>query len=152
MRRTILVMAATSLLMGCESASDHMANVRAAQEQGDKVTVGKVQREIRVGMASSDVVQALGSPNMVTTDEKRRESWVYDKISTESVYSTSSGGTNVLVLGTKMIANALLGGVGGGNVDKTAGAGSTTQRTLTIIVKFDETAKVRDFAYHSSSF
>ena len=33
-----------------------------------------------------------------------------------------------------------------------AGAASTTQRTLTVIVKFDENSKVRDFAYRSSSF
>jgi hypothetical protein len=29
---------------------------------------------------------------------------------------------------------------------------SSTQRTLTIIVKFDENNRVRDFAYRSSAF
>jgi hypothetical protein len=36
---------------------------------------------------------------MVTTDEERRETWVYDKISTETVVSTSSGGVGSLILG-----------------------------------------------------
>jgi hypothetical protein len=33
-----------------------------------------------------------------------------------------------------------------------AGASSSTQRTLTIVIKFDEGNKVRDFAYRQSSF
>ena len=31
-------------------------------------------------------------------------------------------------------------------------ASSTSQRTLTVIIKFDEEKKVRDFAYHTSRF
>ncbi len=88
-------------------------------------------------MTNADVVGALGSPNMVTTDEARREVWVYDKIFTETVSSGSSGGFNAIIFG----------GYSSG-----AGAASTTQRTLTVIVKFDENSKVRDFAYRSSSF
>ena len=94
-------------------------------------------REIRVGMSGADVVASLGSPNMVTTDERRRETWVYDKISTETVYSSSSGGVNAL----------FLAGVSG-----RAGAAQTTQKTLTIIIKYDEASQVRDFSYRSSSF
>jgi outer membrane protein assembly factor BamE (lipoprotein component of BamABCDE complex) len=134
-------------LTGCQSASQHAADVRAGQE-GDRLTVGKVQREIRVGMTSADVVGVLGSPNMVTTDEKRRENWVYDKISTETVYSGSSDGVSALILG----GSGSVGGVGAAGVSGSAGARSTSQRTLTVIIKFDERGLVRDFAYRSSSF
>jgi outer membrane protein assembly factor BamE (lipoprotein component of BamABCDE complex) len=146
----LLVVVATALL-GCQSPAEHAAAVRQAQD-GDKLTVGTVQREIKVGMSSTDVVQVLGAPNMVTTDEQRRESWVYDKISTESVYSTSSGGVNALVLGGGIVGSALLGGATGGNYQSSAGAGSTSQRTLTIIIKYDGSGLVRDFSYRSSSF
>jgi hypothetical protein len=84
----------------------------------------------------------------VTTDEERREAWVYDKFATESAYSTSSGGVSILVLG--LIGDALAGG--NPSSRNTTGATSKTQRTLTIIIKFDKSKKVRDFAYHSSSF
>ena len=140
------------LISGCQSASYHAADVRAGQDANDRLTVGTVQREIREGMSSADVVAALGSPNMVTTDDQRRETWVYDKISTETVYSHSSGGVNALVLGGGVAGTTLLGGGVGGNVNRSAGAQSTSQRTLTIIVKFDHNSKVRDFAYRSSSF
>ncbi len=130
------------LLTSCVTAQDHRADV--SNQDKDRLTVAAAQREIRKGMSSADVVGVLGSPNMVTTDENRRESWVYDKISTEKVYSTSSGGLG-LIFG---------GGAGllGGGMSSGSGAASTTQRTLTIIVKFDEAGKVRDYAYRSSSF
>jgi outer membrane protein assembly factor BamE (lipoprotein component of BamABCDE complex) len=137
----LVVIAVSALLAGC--ASMHAADVQKARET-DKLTVGTVQREIRVGMSGAQVVEALGSPNMVTTDDARREVWVYDRISTESVYSSS----------TALILGILTGGSGGGGGlgGQSAGASSTTQKSLTVIIKFDEQKKVRDFAYRSSTF
>lgn len=118
---------------GCMAGS-HRAAV--SNEDKGSLTVGTVQREIKVGMTNAEVVDVLGAPNIVTTDEQRRENWVYDKISTEKAYSNSSGYGTLL----------LIGGEG------SSGASSTTQKTLTIIIKFDENGKVRDFAYHASKF
>ena len=138
------------LALGCVPVSKHRAAVR--DDASDRLTVGKVQREIRVGMTNAEVVEVLGSPNMVTTDEKRREVWVYDKIATEHAYSTSSGGISALILGGLAGGDGIGGGGIGPSYSRGTGAGSTTQRTLTIIVKFDEHNKVRDFAYRQSSF
>ncbi|MBW1700214.1 MAG: hypothetical protein JRH18_23795 [Deltaproteobacteria bacterium] len=138
------------LLSSCMSAVEHRQAVRA--DEKDRITAGKVQREIRIGMTSADVVEVLGSPNIVSTDEKRREVWVYDKIATEHVYSTTSGGVSALILA----GFAGVGAAGGGGLlpglSRSAGAFSTTQRTLTIIIKFDEENRVRDFAYRQSAF
>lgn len=87
-------------------------------------------------MTNAEVAEVLGSPNVVTTDEQRREVWVYDKIATEATVSSSQGGIGILILG----------------VVGSLGAASTSQRTLTVIVKFDDKSKVRDFAYHTSRF
>ena len=122
------------LSSGCMTAQQHQAAVSGSDK--NRLTAGVVQREIRVGMSGDEVVSALGSPNIVTTDEKRRESWVYDRFATETVHSSSSGGVNVLIFG----------------VSQGAGAASTTQRTLTVVIKFDESKRVRDFAYRQSSF
>jgi outer membrane protein assembly factor BamE (lipoprotein component of BamABCDE complex) len=129
-----LVFALSSvLLLGCQTAQKHSADVNQA---GDRLTLGKVQKEIRVGMTGAEVAEVMGSPNVVSTDEQRREVWIYDKISTTTAYSRSEGGATILVLGA----------------GAAAGAQSTSQRTLTVIIKFDENKKVRDFAYHSSTF
>lgn len=126
-----------ALAPGCASVTQQAQDVAAASAAGDRVTVGTVQREIRVGMSSAEVVTALGSPNIVSTDELRREVWVYDRIATESVVSSTSGGVNAL----------FLAGVGA-----RSGVARTSQRTLTIIVRYDEQSRVRDFSYRSSSF
>lgn len=143
---TLLAIASCLFVSGCQTVGEHKRAVQ--DDSGDRLTVGKVQREIRVGMASADVVSVLGSPNMVSTDEERREVWVYDKIATERAYSSSSGGVNALILG---FGSGSGGGLGGG-VSSGAGASSTSQRTLTVIIKFDKQSKVRDFAYHTSRF
>ena len=150
--RFAVALAILSTIASCKSASEHAAEVNAARNESDRVSVGKVQREIRVGMTNAEVVEVLGSPNMVTTDSQRRENWVYDRISTETVQSTSSGGVSALILGGALVGNALLGGAGSAGYNSSAGARSTSQRTLTIIIKFDQESKVRDFAYRSSSF
>lgn len=142
--RFINIILASALVAGCMSASQHAAEVAKAREAEDRLSVGTVQREIREGMSSAEVVEILGAPNMVTTDSKRRESWVYDRISTDRVHSDSSG--SLLIAGWGKIGGLL------GGADQEAGASSTSQRTLTIIIKFDEEGLVRDFAYRSSSF
>lgn len=121
-------------LFSCASASKHRELVR--DDKGDRLTVGTVQRKISIGMTSAEVIDVLGSPNIVTTDEERREVWVYDKVATDVSYSNSEAGTWFVVL------------FGSGS----SGAHSTNQRTLTIVIKFDKEHKVRDFAYHASSF
>lgn len=137
-------------LAGCQSAADHRRDVE--DTSGQQMTVGKVQREIRVGMSGAEVAQVLGSPNVVTTDEKRREVWVYDKISTTSAYSTSSGGVAALIFGATPAGNGLWGGAGQAGYNSSDGAASTTQKTLTVVIKFDDQGSVRDFAYHTSRF
>ena len=130
-KKLIIAIVSLTFLVGCASAGYQRRAIR--DDEGDRLTVGKVQREILLGMPSSQVAEILGSPNVVTTDEQRREVWVYDKISSEVVYSESDAGLKFLTPGS-------------------SGARSTTQRTLTVIIKFDDQGKVRDFAYHTSKF
>ena len=146
MRLRTLGFAGALACAGCMSAGQHKAAVQ--DDTADKLTVGTVQREIRVGMSGAEVIQVLGSPNVVTTDENRREVWVYDKMSTETAYSTSSGGVAALILAG---AAPVAGGAGGG-MEGSAGATSRSQRTLTVVIKFDDNKAVRDFSYRYSSF
>jgi outer membrane protein assembly factor BamE (lipoprotein component of BamABCDE complex) len=133
-RATLLCVGVLVLFTGC-TAARHAADTQEGL-QGDRLTVGTVQKEIHKGMSGADVIQALGSPNIVSTDEHGREVWVYDKIATDRVYSEgSSGGTLILLWGQQRAASS-----------------STSQRTLTVIIKFDPEKKVRDFAYHTSRF
>ena len=104
--------------------------------EGDKFTLGKVQREISIGMPSAQVAEVLGSPNIVTTDDKRHEVWIYDKVATEVTGQRGSDAWTIILAG--------------GSTAKDYARRS--QRTLTVVIKFDEQQRVRDFSYHSSSF
>jgi hypothetical protein len=110
----------------------------------ENLTVGTAQRKISLGMPSADVIVALGSPNVVSTDSDRREVWVYDKISTEAISSNVSAGIWLLTLGSTT--------GGGGGVNGGRSSYKSTQRTLTVIIKYDNDSRVRDFAYHTSRF
>lgn len=139
----LAILAASSLVLtGCFSAKSHKADVQ--DPAGDRLTVGTVQKEVRIGMTGVQVAEVLGSPNIVQTDEERREVWIYDRIATDVAYSKSGGAIVGLLFGGSG------GGLGGGSAS--SGASSTSQRTLTVIIKYDENSKVRDFAYHSSRF
>jgi outer membrane protein assembly factor BamE (lipoprotein component of BamABCDE complex) len=133
---------AVLLTAGC-SATHHAADVREADDV-DRVTVGTVQKEIVIGMSATDVATVLGSPNIVTTDDQRQETWIYDKISSDVTYSRSSGTIVGLIFGSS--------GGGAGVGTTSAGSRSSSQRTLTVIIKYDGDNRVRDFSYHTSRF
>lgn len=119
------------MLAGCGHVQRYNTSIKEEQ-----LTLAKVQREIKIGMSSSEVVEILGAPNMVTSDTEHRETWVYDKISTEVATHKSEGGAWLLILGR-------------GHSRYSA---RSNQKTLTIIVKFDTEGKIRDFSYRASSF
>jgi len=146
MKKLILVVLLPIILGACATAGDHRQAVQ--DDTGDRVTVGRVQKEIRVGMSGAEVAAVLGSPNIVSTDEERREVWIYDKVATDYVESSSSGGIAALILGV----GSSVGGLGSGSYSSSSGAASRSQRTLTVIIKYDHEGKVRDFAYHTSKF
>jgi outer membrane protein assembly factor BamE (lipoprotein component of BamABCDE complex) len=122
------------LLSGCSSARYHSSQLHSAADRD--LTVGLVQRDIQKGMPASEVARILGSPNIVTKDTADSQTWVYDKIATEASYSRDGGGLFLLLL----------------NFDSAAGASATTQKTLTVVIKFDKNDRVSDFNYHSTKF
>ncbi len=149
MRSTLVILFlglfAAALNAGC-SATEHRAEV--LDDAAARVTVGTVQREIRIGMSGADVLAVLGSPNIVSTDAERDEVWVYDKIATDVAYSNSDGGVLGLIFGP--IGSGGAAAIGAGS--RSAGARSTSQRTLTVVINFDANKRVDDFAYHTSRF
>ncbi|WP_455377608.1 hypothetical protein [Petrachloros mirabilis] len=127
------IMIALSMILMVASAG---CGGGTAEIKEDRLTVGKVQGEIKVGMPASQVAELLGSPNIVTTDEKRREVWIYDKVSTDRVDTASSSFAGIIILGAS----------------SSESSSAQRQRTLTIIIKYDEEKKVRDFAYNYTQF
>ena len=147
MRKFIIIL----LLMpicGCKTAAEHQASLHSSEER--EITLGIAQKEIKTGMSQADVASALGSPNIVSKDSEGNESWIYDKIATEVSYSRESGGVGALGGGLIESWSMVLGG--SGSYSKSTGAAAQTQKTLTIVIKFDENNLVKSLSYHSSRF
>lgn len=146
MKKFVLAVAAMSVIGGCTTATEHRQAVE--DPVGTELSVGTVQKEIHQGMSGAEVAAVLGSPNIVSTDEARREVWIYDRVATSYAYSRSEAGIGALILGW----TSSFGGAAAPGYNTASGASSQTQKTLTVIIKFDEAARVRDFAYHASKF
>lgn len=147
---SVLLVCAFPVLSGCMmSAAQHADSLPQSRDRS--LTVGTVQARISRGMSAAEVAEVLGSPNIVTKDSGGDETWVYDKIATEASYSTDQGSSVGLGGAGGGTSTLLLGGLFG-SYSRAAGASATTQRTLTVVIKFDRLSKVKDFSYHATKF
>ena len=120
--------------------------------QEQQMTLGLVQRDIKVGTSQADVAQILGSPNIVTQDADGKETWIYDKVSSITSYGSSGFGVNVGGFGGGFGWNGIGGGMGNVGFNKNGGTVQSNQKTLTVVLKFDNNHNVSSFSYHMSSF
>ena len=146
--RNVSVLLVLLVACGCQSGGDHQDALRSGG--GDEMTLGTAQREIKVGMSQADVAAALGSPNIVTKDSEGDEAWIYDKIATEVTYSKDKGRASAG--GAAFVPAWILGLTGSARYEKEAGAKKTTQKTLTVVIKFDKQGLVKNLSYHASKF
>ena len=154
----LLAMPLCLLLNGCMTAREHQQDLADTHDR--TLTLGLVQKEIAVGTSQTLVATALGSPNIVTRDNNNQETWIYDKIASEASFSSDNGGAQAFISGQGGLGSSAfpmpfpgtLRGAVGGNYNKQSGAASITQRTLTVIVKFNANNQVDNVSYHSSKF
>jgi outer membrane protein assembly factor BamE (lipoprotein component of BamABCDE complex) len=140
-------LAASLTMTGCKSIADQTQGLAATDHN---LAVGGVQSQIRLGMTQTEVSSVLGSPSIVSRDQGNKEAWIYDKIATKAHYSSSEDGAGIEAgAGGVSGKTLILGGVGS-NYSKSTGVRSTTQKTLTVIIKFDQAQRVEGFNYHSS--
>ena len=121
--------------------------VRHSPDNINKLTLGKVQQTLKKGMSQGEIIVALGSPNMVTSDANGLETWVYDKLSTEVNSNSQKKSFNLL---GGVIGNKIGVGATGGSSSKNSNT-SSSQKTLTVVLKFIE-KKLETYTYNASSF
>ncbi len=144
--RTIVVALALAAGAGC--ALDAPPASPAASVPARELTAGLVQRDVHAGMAAAEVVAALGSPNIVTRGSDGREVWVWDRVATDTTTAENSGSIAGVVSG----AGANVGGAVAGWGSARRGRTTTSQSTLTVVVRFDEASRVSSVSLHASRF
>ena len=96
----------------------------ASQMATENLTLGTVQQSLYEGMTQGEVQAALGAPNIISRNADGLEVWTYDKVSKQST-------SQFLVFWT---------------------ASSSKQRTLTVLITFNEEDRLREYTYHSMEF
>ncbi len=124
MKKIVYFFALVLLISGC-------ASVQPVQK--GNLTPGMAKTKIIKGQTSqNEILEVFGAPNIVTKNKSGNEVWTYDKTSVET-------GTSE-IYGTILI----VGGAGSRS--------STSARTFTLMIEFDDKNIVKDFSYRSSAF
>ena len=121
---------------------------KATAGSSSAFTLGVVQKELRPGLSQADVMERLGSPNVLTRDAEGREAWVYDKVSSE--VEVSSG--HVGVGGAGSGVGSTFAGLIGVSAGKRSEKSKSTQKTLTVVIRFSTAGTVEAFSWHVSRF
>jgi len=126
------LLAAAALLGGCvQGPSNPVAQRNSA------LTTGNVELHIKKGVTTkAQVLDAFGAPNITTTDGSGHEVWTYQRSATVSHASSGSSYWTVILAG------------GGSN----ASGFEQSQRTMTLIIKFNKNDVVSDFRSRYSQF
>lgn len=113
-------------LLGLISCAPYapLAVIPARQIETQKTTLGNVQRIVKKGASNTDVIEALSSPNIVTSNNDGTETWVYDKVMSENEY------------------------VQGQN----SGVAVRSTRTMIVVIKFDKNSRVDSVQYRQTSY
>jgi hypothetical protein len=121
---------------------------KAKDASSSAFTLGAVQKELRAGLSQADVAERLGAPNILTRDGEGREAWVYDRVSSEVESSSRSVG----IAGAGSGVGATFAGLLGIGAGKRSEKARSSQRTLTVVVRFSKAGTVESFTWHDSRF
>ena len=121
------------LFSGCATTQP----VEPADTKPSPFTHGNVQLTIKKGITTqAELLENFGPPNIATIDSSGNEIWTYQKHATVAKSSESNAYGTIILFGVS-------GGTSG--FEKSS-------RTMTLIIKFDETKKVSDFKSMTTSF
>lgn len=121
MRIQLISLLVFGTLSGCQT---YLSNIPARDQKTTLLTLGAIQKDISPGASSAKVIETLGSPNIITTNDDGTETWVYDKVSIE-----------------QESARGLF----------TAASMSST-RTLLVYIRFDAAKRVHEIKYRQTSY
>ena len=131
MNKLASVTLAALLLLGCA----------ANNSQANRLTLGTVQKTVYEGANQTEIMEALGAPNIITNNSSGREVWTYDRISRE--VQTSSG-----MVATWWNPISWLAGIASGS----SSSSSPTSKSITVLITFDDNKRVTDFKYQRLEF
>ena len=121
----IFALGALFFLTGCASTTEPV--------QKSNLTPGMAKTKIIKNQTTQkEMLDVFGPPNIVTKNKSGNEVWTYDRVSVESSVSDAYG--TIIIAGVA------------------SGRASTSTRTFTLMIEFDEKDIVKEYSYRSSAF
>ena len=112
-------------------------NTTPVTTRNSELTHGNVQLNLRVGQTTqTEVLEVFGAPNITSIDASGQEVWTYQRQATVSQSASSRDYWTIILAGGSRSTSGF----------------EQTQRTMTLIVKFDSRKVVSDFRSRSSNF
>jgi outer membrane protein assembly factor BamE (lipoprotein component of BamABCDE complex) len=101
--------------------------------QKSNLTYGIIKSKLKKGETSqNDILQLIGSPNIVTKNRSGKEVWTYDKISSDAHANVGYG--SLVVLGGAF-ANS-----------------SSSSKSVTLMITFDDKDVIEDYSFIQSAY
>lgn len=125
------ILVALLLVVGCSNAP---------RETTSKLTLGLAQSTVTKGANQSEIIKVLGAPNIISKDKSGNETWTYDRISRDAQSNSRTGAGFGALFGWVFAA---------GN---SSSSSSMSNKSLTVIITFDDNKNVIDYAYQSLEF
>ena len=130
--RTAASLVSIALIAGCAPIDTKPVTTR-----NSALTHGNVQMKLKVGETTqTEVLETFGAPNITSMDGSGQEVWTYQRHATVSQSSSANGYFTILLAG----------------VDAHVAGFEQSQRTMTLIIKFDSKKVVSDFRSRASEF
>ena len=120
----LLLACLTVLSTGCQKES---------RTQGSNLTPGMAKTKITNGVTTqSEILEVFGAPNIITKNKSGNEVWTYDKVAMDK--SNKEGYWTILAAG------------------ESSGNQTTSTKTFTLMLEFDDDDIVKDTSYRASQF
>ena len=123
MTLVLLLACLTVLSTGCQES----------RTQGSNLTPGMAKTKITNGVTTqSEILEVFGAPNIITKNKSGNEVWTYDKVAMDK--SNKEGYWTILAAG------------------ESSGKQTTSTKTFTLMLEFDDDDIVKDNSYRASQF
>jgi hypothetical protein len=130
--------------------SNQVSTPNAPPSQNDPLSYGAVTSTVKKGETTQEeIVRLFGPPNITTVNASGEEVWVYDRISNTSQQNGSSEARFNAFFGLKAAGAKEATATANANSAQTS---TLSTRTLTVIVNFDSTKKVKDYSARATQF
>jgi outer membrane protein assembly factor BamE (lipoprotein component of BamABCDE complex) len=121
----------------CIAAGCQQPPPKPVTARNSELTHGNVQMNLKIGETSqTQVLETFGAPNITSIDGSGQEVWTYQRHASVSQSASTDSYWTIILAGGSQSASGF----------------EESQRTMTLIIKFDSKKLVADFRSRASEF